>query len=90
MSAKHDVVQLLGKLPDDCSIEDIQYHLYVMEKIRSGLDDEILNGGLSQDEAEVRLKRRLSDWFSPPARFLTSRLLPNTSLLTLLPMPELS
>lgn len=60
-NAKQDVAQLLGKLPDDCSLEDIQYHLYVMEKVRSGLDDEMRNGGLSQDEAEVRLQKWLSE-----------------------------
>lgn len=60
-SAKQDVVQLLGKLPDDCSLEDIQYHLYVMEKVRSGLEDEIRNGGIGQDEAEVRLTKWLSE-----------------------------
>ncbi|MGH7494703.1 MAG: hypothetical protein ACREOO_20215 [bacterium] len=33
-TAKDEVKALLMKLPDDCSIEDIQYHLYVLEKIR--------------------------------------------------------
>jgi len=60
-TAKQDVAQLLGKLPDDCSVEDIQYHLYVMEKVRSGLSDEIQNGGVSEDEAEHRLKKWLSE-----------------------------
>jgi hypothetical protein len=36
-TAKQDVEQLLNKLPDDCSVEDIQYHLYVLDKIRRGL-----------------------------------------------------
>jgi len=26
-TAKQDVEELLSKLPDDCSVEDIQYHL---------------------------------------------------------------
>jgi hypothetical protein len=29
-TAKHDIELLLKKLPDDCSVEDIQYHLYVL------------------------------------------------------------
>ena len=33
-TAKQDVQALLARLPDDCTYEDIQYHLYVMEKIR--------------------------------------------------------
>lgn len=39
MSVKQEVRTLLDKLPDNCSIEDIQYHLYVLEKVRRGLDD---------------------------------------------------
>ena len=33
-TAKEDVEALLNKLPDDCSLEDIQYHLYVIDKVR--------------------------------------------------------
>jgi hypothetical protein len=36
-TAKHDVELLLNKLPEDCTLEDIQYHLYVLEKVRRGL-----------------------------------------------------
>lgn len=35
---KQDVQELLSRLPDDCSFEDIQYHLYVIAKVRNGLD----------------------------------------------------
>jgi hypothetical protein len=35
-TAKEDVATLLRKLPDDCTLEDIQYHLYVLEKIARG------------------------------------------------------
>lgn len=31
-TTKEQVQSLLQQLPDDCSIEDIQYHLYVIEK----------------------------------------------------------
>ncbi len=37
-TAKEEVEALLKKLPDNCSLEDIQYHLYVMEKIRRGIE----------------------------------------------------
>lgn len=60
-TAKHDVSQLLNKLPDDCSIEDIQYHLYVLEKVRRGLDDAKANGTLSQQEVESRLSKWLTE-----------------------------
>ena len=30
---KKEVNNLLARLPDDCTLEDIQYHLYVLQKI---------------------------------------------------------
>jgi hypothetical protein len=32
-TAKDEVRELLDKLPENCSLEDVQYHLYVIEKI---------------------------------------------------------
>ena len=54
-TAKHEVEQLLQKLPEDCSLEDIQYHLYVLDKVRRGLEDAREHGTVSQQEAEARL-----------------------------------
>ena len=36
-SAKTGVQNLLNKLPDNVTLEDIQYHLYVLEKINKGI-----------------------------------------------------
>ncbi len=58
-SAKEEVEALLNKLPDDCSLEDIQYHLYVIEKVRHGLEAADAQGTLTQDEAEGRLSKWL-------------------------------
>ena len=33
-TAKAEVKTLLEQLPDDTSLEDIQYHLYVLEKVK--------------------------------------------------------
>jgi predicted transcriptional regulator len=35
-TAKQEAAELLSQLPEDVSIEDIQYHLYVLDKIRRG------------------------------------------------------
>ncbi len=56
-TAKEEVESLLHKLPDDCSLEDIQYHLYVLEKVRNGLEAADSQGTISQEEAEERLSR---------------------------------
>jgi hypothetical protein len=60
-TAKQDVERLLDKLPDDCSLEDVQYHLYVLEKVRRGLEDARINGTLSQEEVETRLSKWLPE-----------------------------
>jgi hypothetical protein len=59
-TAKEDVESLLAKLPDDCSLEDIQYHLYVLEKVRQGLEAADTEGVVSQNDAEVRLAKWLT------------------------------
>jgi predicted transcriptional regulator len=58
---KQDVEQLLSKLPDSSSVEDIQYHLYVLDKVRRGLEDARTNGVVSQEEVESRLNQWLSE-----------------------------
>ena len=60
-TAKQDVEQLLNKLPDDSSVEDIQYHLYVLDKVRRGLEDSRVSGALSQEEVEMRLSKWLTE-----------------------------
>ncbi len=60
-SAKQDVESLLNKLPDNSSVEDIKYHLYVLDKVRRGLDDARTNGTLSQEEVETRLSKWLTE-----------------------------
>ena len=60
-TAKNEVRALLDKLPDDCTLEDVQYHLYVMEKIHRGQED-IRNGRhYTSDQA----RERLSQWLKP-------------------------
>ena len=36
VTAKQEVQKVLDKLPDDASLEQIQYHLYVLQKIGEG------------------------------------------------------
>ncbi len=59
-TAKEEVRILLDKLPDDCSLEDVQYHLYVVEKIHRGIERAEKEGVTSQEDVE----RKLSKWTS--------------------------
>ena len=56
-TAKQEVEAMLNQLPDDCSLEDIQYHLYVLEKIRNGIERAEQSGAISQDEVELRFSK---------------------------------
>jgi hypothetical protein len=60
-TAKEEAEALLNKLPDDCSLEDIQYHLYVIEKVRNGPDAADSQGTFSQEEVEQRLGKWLTE-----------------------------
>ena len=56
-TAKQEVSELLTHLPDDCSLEDIQYHLYVLQKIERGLKDAEDGRVYTQEEVEKRMAR---------------------------------
>ncbi|HKI66518.1 MAG TPA: hypothetical protein VJ989_04550 [Solirubrobacterales bacterium] len=58
-TAKQDVRRILDGLPEEASLEDIQYHLYVLQRIESGREDVKAGRALLQDEVERRLARWL-------------------------------
>ena len=55
---KDQAVELIKSLPDDCTLEDIQYHLYVREKVERGMQAIDEGRTVSQEEAE----RRVQGW----------------------------
>jgi hypothetical protein len=58
--AKEVVRELLDGLPEDASLEDIQYHIYVREKVERGLTD--VRDGRVLDQAEI--ERRMAKWLT--------------------------
>ena len=56
-TAKAEVRELLKKLPEDCTLEDVQYHLYVLEKIRRGIQRAQSEGTVPHEKVEKRLSR---------------------------------
>ena len=58
-TAKDEVRELLDQLPDDSSLDDIQYHIYVRQRIRNGLAAADQGQVISQDEVEKRMSRWL-------------------------------
>jgi len=60
MNAKQEATSVIENLPNECSMEEIQYHLYVVEKVHNGLT-QIENGqSLTHSEA----KSKLSKWLT--------------------------
>jgi predicted transcriptional regulator len=53
-TVKEDIRALIERLPDDCTLEDVQYHLYVLEKIRSGIEDAETGRVETQEEVEAK------------------------------------
>ena len=51
-TAKQEVRSLLDQIPDDATFEDIQYHIYVREKIERGLNDVEEGRVVSEEEME--------------------------------------
>lgn len=56
---KAEVFSMLNTLPDSSSFEDIQYHLYVLEKVRRGLERAETEGVVSHENAKTRLDKWL-------------------------------
>ena len=56
-SAKQAVLDLLKGLPDDASLEDIQYHLYVLQRVQKGLQDADDGKVVTAEEMEKRFDK---------------------------------
>jgi hypothetical protein len=62
--AKKHAISLIRKLPDDCSLEDIRYQLYVHERIEAGMKALAEGRTVSLEEAE----RRMATWLKSYGR----------------------
>lgn len=58
-TAKQEVAEMLAQLPDDATLEDIQYHVYVLEKIQRGRADVAAGRRHTTNQARERLARWL-------------------------------
>jgi predicted transcriptional regulator len=57
-TVKEEVIRLIKALPDDCTLEDIQYQLYLRNQVESGLADVEAGRTVPHQEA----KRRIAEW----------------------------
>ena len=58
VEAKQAVRELLDRLPDDCSVEDVLYHLYVLQAVERGKADVAAGRTIPHEEVETALRRK--------------------------------
>ena len=56
MTAKDTVRALLDRLPNDCSLDDVLYHLYVLQAVERGQEDAAAGRVISHEEVESAMR----------------------------------
>jgi predicted transcriptional regulator len=60
-TAKEDVQRILDQLPDSATLEEIQYHLYVRQKIERAIEEADSGLVVSHEEVEEQMKQWLDE-----------------------------
>jgi len=58
METKAAVRALLERLPDDCTMDDVLYHLYVLDRIERGLAEADAGRTIPHDQVAEEMRRR--------------------------------
>jgi predicted transcriptional regulator len=58
VEAKQTVRALLDRLPDDCSVEDVLYHLYVLQAVERGQAEVAAGRTIPHEEVERAMRRK--------------------------------
>jgi predicted transcriptional regulator len=59
---KEEIIDLIKKLPDDATIDDIMYHLYVKKKILAGIKEIEQGNIIPHEQVMENAKKRLEKW----------------------------
>ena len=59
---KDEIIDLIRKLPQDATIDDIMYHLYVKKKILAGIKDFEQNKVIPHEQVMENARKRLEQW----------------------------
>ena len=59
-AVKQEAQEMIQNLPDNCTYEDIQYHLYVVEKIKNGIS----HAENAETSSLSGAKQRMAKWLS--------------------------
>ncbi len=58
MQTKETVKAVLDRLPDDCSLEDVLYHLYVIQAVGHGRAEVRAGETLPHEQVAAELRRK--------------------------------
>lgn len=58
MTTKDQVRALLDRLPEDCTFDDVQYHLYVVQAVAKGDADEKAGRLIPHEQVVSELRRK--------------------------------
>lgn len=57
MTVKEKVLEVITRMPDDSTLDDIGYELYVIESVQKGLDELDRGEYLSHEQTKVQLQK---------------------------------
>ncbi len=58
MQTKQTVQQILDRLPDDCTIDDVLYRLYVVRSVERGLADAEAGKTIPHEQVVEELRKK--------------------------------
>ena len=58
MTTKETVRAILDRLPDDCTIDDVQYQLYVIQAVSRGDADATAGRTIPHEQVDAELRRK--------------------------------
>ena len=61
---KEEIIELIKKLPENATIDDIMYHLYVKKKIIAGIEEIEQGRVVPHDQVIENAKKRLELFYT--------------------------
>ena len=58
VAVKQKAQEMIQNLPNNCTYEDIQYHLYVVEKVKNGIN----RAESGETSSHEKAKQRMAKW----------------------------
>ena len=55
---KKKVIELLDRLPDECTIEEVLYHLYVLDSVEKGIAEADAGRVISHEQVAQELRSK--------------------------------